>query len=48
LTLFSELKQWLEETSRRRGRMREISPTQNWILIAAVLATSGVIYDSMF
>ncbi len=28
--------------------MREISPTQNWILIAIVLAASGVIYDSMF
>ncbi|QND43235.1 adenylate/guanylate cyclase domain-containing protein [Rhizobium leguminosarum bv. viciae] len=28
--------------------MREISPTQNWILIAIVLAASGVIYDLMF
>lgn len=28
--------------------MREISPTQNWIFIAAVLAISGVIYDSIF
>jgi len=25
--------------------MREISPTQNWILIALVLALSGVVYD---
>ncbi|MBY3180626.1 adenylate/guanylate cyclase domain-containing protein [Rhizobium laguerreae] len=28
--------------------MREISPTQNWILITIVLAASGVIYDLMF
>ncbi|KEC76304.1 adenylate cyclase [Rhizobium leguminosarum bv. phaseoli CCGM1] len=28
--------------------MREISPTQNWILIVIVLAASGVVYDSMF
>ncbi|MBB3136362.1 adenylate cyclase [Rhizobium pisi] len=28
--------------------MREISPTQNWILITIVLAASGVLYDLMF
>ena len=28
--------------------MREISPVQNWILIAIVMAASGVLYDVLF
>ncbi len=28
--------------------MREISPVQNWLLIALVIAASGVLYDMRF
>jgi adenylate cyclase len=32
----------------KKGGMREISPVQNWLLIALVMAASGVLYDVLF